>query len=60
MNILQLIASILGSAEQIVPIFVHNPKSQRTEAIIVSTVSAVLAGLAAAGATGAMTTQTKA
>lgn len=47
---LQLFALILGEAEQIVPIFIHNPASQRVEAIIVTTVNAALGAFQSASA----------
>ena len=37
MNWLNILKLILGEAEQIVPIFVHNPKSQQIEAVIATT-----------------------
>jgi hypothetical protein len=43
----KIFALILGSAEQVVPIFIHNPKSQQIEGVIVSTLNGVLSGLAA-------------
>lgn len=45
---LQLILAILGEAEQIVPIFIHNPKSQQIEGIVVTTVNAAVNTLAPA------------
>ena len=41
MNWLKLIQLIIGTAESIVPIFIHNPKSQQIEAAIITTVNAV-------------------
>lgn len=43
---LSIFAAILGEAEQIVPIFIHNPKSQQLEGVIVTTANAAIAGLA--------------
>jgi hypothetical protein len=37
MNILSLIGLILGTAETIIPIFLHNPKSQQVEGVIFTT-----------------------
>ncbi len=45
MNWAKLFAAILGEAEQIVPIFIHNPKSQAIEGVIVTTVNGVAQGL---------------
>lgn len=41
-NFFKIFSVILGEAEQIVPIFVHNPKSQQVEAIVVTTANAAL------------------
>lgn len=46
MNFWSIFALILGEAEQIVPIFIHNPKSQAIEGIIVTTTNAALSVLA--------------
>lgn len=48
---LKIFQAILGEAEQIVPIFIHNPKSQQVEGVIVTTLNGALQGLASAGAT---------
>ena len=46
MSILALIAEILAIAEEdILPIFVHNPTSQKITAVVVSTAEAVTAAL---------------
>lgn len=45
MTLLQVLELLLGTAERIVPIFVHNPKSQQIEGVIVGTVNGVVAGL---------------
>jgi hypothetical protein len=46
-NWLALIELILGEAANVVPIFVHNPKSQQVEAVIVTTLEDTIATLAA-------------
>ena len=47
-NWMQFIFSlILGEAEQILPIFVHNPKSQKIEAIVLTSAENAVAALAA-------------
>ena len=45
MNWKAIFAAILGEAEQIVPVFIHNPKSQQIEGVIVTTLNGVAAGL---------------
>jgi len=55
---LKIITAILGEAEQIVPIFIHNPKSQQIEGIIITTINSALGGLATVQAPGATTTTT--
>jgi hypothetical protein len=45
MNFAAILAAILGEAEQIVPVFIHNPNSQKIEAVVVSTVNGVLSAL---------------
>jgi hypothetical protein len=47
-NLLAIFQLILGEAEQIIPIFIHNPKSQQIEGIVVTTVNAATAALAGA------------
>lgn len=42
---LKIITAILGEAEQVVPIFIHNPKSEKIEGVVVTTLNSVLAGL---------------
>ena len=42
----QLAAVILGEAEQVVPVFIHNPKSQQVEAVVVSSANGILEGIA--------------
>lgn len=37
MSIWQILQLVLGTAETIVPIFIHNPQSQKVEAIIATT-----------------------
>ena len=41
MNWLALIESILGVGAKIVPVFIHNPKSQQIEAAVVTTVAEI-------------------
>lgn len=45
MKLLQLFQMILGLGEEIVPIFVHNPNSQKIEGIVVTTANAAIAAL---------------
>lgn len=45
MNLLNILELILGTAEKIVPVFIHNPKSQQIEGVVISTVNGVLQGL---------------
>lgn len=47
MNLLAILKLILGTAEAIVPIFIHNPDSQKVEAVVVTTLNGVMTGLAA-------------
>lgn len=42
MKLLDILKLILGEAEQIVPIFIHNPKSQQIEAVVATTANAVV------------------
>lgn len=42
----QILLAILGTAEKVIPVFIHNPKSQQIEAVVVSTLDGVLSGLA--------------
>jgi hypothetical protein len=44
-GLLQLIALLLGEAEKIVPIFIHNPKSQQIEGVVVTTANAAVGAL---------------
>lgn len=37
--------AILGEGEQIIPLFVHNPKSQKIEAVIMTTANAAVEGI---------------
>jgi hypothetical protein len=46
MNIWQILQLIFGTAESIVPIFIHNPVSQRIESVIVTTADNALAMVA--------------
>lgn len=48
MNFLAIFEAIIGIGEEILPIFIHNPKSQKIEGIIVTTANAGLAAVAAA------------
>lgn len=41
-----IILAALGAAEEIVPIFIHNPQSQKVEAVIVTTVNHAVLALA--------------
>lgn len=50
MNILALITAILGTAEEIVPIFIHNPKSQQVEGVIATTANGLLSAFPAIAA----------
>lgn len=43
MNILSLIQLIIGVGETIVPIFVHNPKTQQLQAVLVSDAETIAA-----------------
>ena len=45
MNLMQLLTLILGAAENVVPIFIHNPQSQKIEGVVIGTVNGVLQGL---------------
>jgi arylsulfatase A-like enzyme len=42
MSIEQLLQLIVGAGEVVIPIFIHNPKSQQIEGVIVSNLSSVL------------------
>jgi arylsulfatase A-like enzyme len=42
MSIEQLLQLIVGAGEVVVPIFIHNPKSQQIKGVIVSNLSSVL------------------
>lgn len=42
---LSIFKLILGEAETIIPIFIHNPKSQQIEGIIVTTANAAINGV---------------
>lgn len=44
-SIAQIIALITGAAENVVPIFIHNPTSQKIEGVIIGDVNAVLSAL---------------
>jgi hypothetical protein len=47
MNLLKVISLVLGTAETVVPIFIHNPQSQQIEGVVVTTLNGVLQGLSA-------------
>lgn len=49
MNWKSIFAAILGEAEVIVPLFIHNPKSQQIEGVVVSTLPGIIQGLQSAG-----------
>lgn len=51
MNWLRIAQLILGEAEVIVPLFVHNPKTQQVDAVIATTLAHVLDGLTQGSAT---------
>jgi len=44
-GLLQLIALLLGEAEKVIPIFIHNPKSQAIEGVVVTTANAAVGAL---------------
>jgi hypothetical protein len=46
-NFLKILELILGTAEGIVPVFVHNTQSQKIEAVILTSVNGLLEALAA-------------
>lgn len=43
-NLMQFLQLLFGEAEQIVPMFIHNPQSQKVEGIVVGTLGGLLAG----------------
>jgi hypothetical protein len=45
-TLLQLIAILIGAAEEIIPIFIHNPVTQKVDAIVFSSAHSVLANTA--------------
>lgn len=45
MDWLKIVTLILGEAEQVVPIFIHNPASQKIEGIVITTVNSALGAL---------------
>lgn len=47
MSFLSIFAAILGTAEKIVPVFIHNPKSQQVEAVIATSADHAVAALSA-------------
>lgn len=42
MSWLDIVKGIVGVGETVVPIFIHNPKSQQVEAVVVTTLDHVL------------------
>jgi hypothetical protein len=58
MNWLALFEAILGVGEKVVPIFIHNPKSQQVEGVVVSTAEGVGQVIAATQAAQAATPPT--
>jgi hypothetical protein len=42
MKMLQILELILGTAESVVPIFIHNPKTQQIEGVIATTLNGAL------------------
>jgi hypothetical protein len=46
-NFWKIFELILGVGETVVPIFIHNPKSQAIEGVVVTTLNEALAGLQA-------------
>ena len=57
---LKIFELVLGTAEAIVPVFIHNPRSQQIEGVIVTTLNGVLAGLDANAKPAATPTTTSA
>ena len=53
MNWLKWIALIIGEGEQIAPIFIHNPQSQKIEGAVVTSVNGLLEAIAQIQAQGA-------
>lgn len=48
MKLLNIIEALLGTAEEIVPVFIHNAKTQKLEGVIVTTANTVFAELGTA------------
>ncbi len=48
MTLRNLLQTILGIGEEIVPIFIHNPTSKNIEAVIVTTASGAMEALSPA------------
>lgn len=44
-KLLAIFQLVLGIGEEIVPIFVHNPKSEKIEAVVVTTANGVMSAL---------------
>lgn len=57
MKLLQIIQTVFGIAEEIVPVFIHNPTSQKIEGVIVTTLNGAL-GLASPAVQAAVTNGT--
>ena len=45
MNLATLLKILLATAEEIIPIFIHNPQTQKVEAVVLSTANAVMLSL---------------
>lgn len=41
MNLKAIFSAILGIAEEVIPVFIHNPKSQKIEGVVLTTANAV-------------------
>lgn len=57
-KIVQILQAIIQTEENILPIFIHNPKSQQIEAVIIAAESAVAGILSQLGATATTTPAT--
>lgn len=55
MKILDILKLVAVGAEEFVPIFVHNPSSQKIEAIIFADVNAILASFSTSAPPAAQT-----
>lgn len=36
-----IVSALLGLAEEVIPVFIHNPKSQKIEGVVLTTANAV-------------------